>query len=425
MKLSKESIFKNNRLRLHVGATLSRDKVDYKLICPFTRSWVGMSIAAVITIIFASIGYSTLGDAISSWQQANNLFNLVAALFTSFWLVGWSIGIIIPLIAFLAMAFGRQVLLIHSGRMEMIIGVPGLGIRISASASEVTGVRLIEYSDSSVFPKKGMQIEIETGLDDKNTPIGSDMTSLDVSQIKAAINRNKDLFSGLDPYPSNAPKDESANTQFSNQSLPNVDQPVTLMSGSALVLVLANLIPLAGVYWLDWDLGSTMVLYWAESAIILFYTVAKSIVRNRILGMIGGLFTIAHAGAFMAIHFLFIWTIFVEKSFTGGAIDDNSLSTVAVYLTALWPALLGLLVSHGYSFKSNFLDELSGQQLGKKTAQEKESFYSRMILMHITIIIGGGLALIFDDNIFALSLLIVMKTVVDLKAHLKQHSGNA
>ena len=54
---------------------------------------------------------------------------------------------------------------------------------------------------------------------------------------------------------------------------------------------------------------------------------------------------------------------------------------------------------------------------------EREPFYSRIILMHVTIIIGGGLSLILGEGALALSLLIIMKIIVDVKAHLELHSG--
>lgn len=37
---------------------------------------------------------------------------------------------------------------------------------------------------------------------------------------------------------------------------------------SSLVLILANLIPLAGVFLFQWDLLAILLLYWAESVII-------------------------------------------------------------------------------------------------------------------------------------------------------------
>ena len=428
MKFSKDSFFKSNRLGLHLGPVKSQSKVDYKLTCPFARSWIAILITAAIAAIFSVSGYSVLEDAISSWQGADNFFNLVIALFTTFWLIGWSLGAIIPLVVLVVMISGRQVLLIHSGQLDFIIGIPGLAFRISGAADEVTDVRLVEYDSKSIFPKGGMQIEIETSSGDKDSPFGSNMTSHDVKQIQSAIARNKMLPHNLDPDPRTEPKtviDLSSNTQpqqFINNNQPNTHtKPVTLGSASTLFLIVANLVPLLGVFLFNWDLGSTMVLYWAETAIILFYTVAKGIVANKILGIIGGVFTISHAGAFMAIHLLFIWTLFVQQTVDGDSFGSQSTAEVFAYLAALWPALLSLFISHGYSFKTNFLDKR--HRSPKKSKNEREPFYSRIILMHMTIIIGGGLSLILGDGALALSLLIIMKIIVDVKAHLNHHSG--
>lgn len=430
MKFSKDNFFNNNRLGFHIGPIESHHNADCKLVCPFARPWIAISIIFAIAAFFSISGYSVLEVAIINWQQADNLFSLVAALFTSFWLIGWSIGVIIPFIALMVMVFGRLVLLIHSGRVDLIIGVPGLGFRISGAASEVTRVSLVEHDSKSIFPKTGMQIEIETALDDKNTPFGSNMTALDVSQIQSAITLNKILPSNLDPHFSAtqkapvelSPPSKRLQSDESNQ-LESLGEPLTLASPSTMFLLAANLVPLIGVHLFDWDLGSTMMLYWAETAILLFYTVIKGLVRNKILGLISGVFTIAHAGAFMAIHLLFIWTIFVQQTINGETFGHQGSYEVFTYLLALWPALLSLFISHGYSFKINFFDKRNLHP--KSNERESESFYSRITLMHITIIIGGGLAMILGDGIFALSLLIVMKIVVDVKAHLKHHAKSA
>ena len=47
--------------------------------------------------------------------------------------------------------------------------------------------------------------------------------------------------------------------------------------------------------------------------------------------------------------------------------------------------------------------------------------YSRIMLMHVTLIFGGFLVLALDSRLLALTLLIGMKIVVDIKAHIKEH----
>ena len=47
-----------------------------------------------------------------------------------------------------------------------------------------------------------------------------------------------------------------------------------------IALLLANLIPVFGVLYLDWDVGSIIVLYWAENLVIGFYTILKILVTG-------------------------------------------------------------------------------------------------------------------------------------------------
>ena len=49
--------------------------------------------------------------------------------------------------------------------------------------------------------------------------------------------------------------------------------------------------------------------------------------------------------------------------------------------------------------------------------------YRRIVIMHVTIIIGGGLSLALGTPVIALMLLILLKTAVDLRAHIGQRSG--
>jgi Family of unknown function (DUF6498) len=47
--------------------------------------------------------------------------------------------------------------------------------------------------------------------------------------------------------------------------------------------------------------------------------------------------------------------------------------------------------------------------------------YKRIMVMHITLIVGGFLTLILRTLQPALLLLIILKTGVDLRAHLREH----
>jgi uncharacterized membrane protein len=47
--------------------------------------------------------------------------------------------------------------------------------------------------------------------------------------------------------------------------------------------------------------------------------------------------------------------------------------------------------------------------------------YSRVVLLHVTIIIGGILVMELGSPVLALVILILFKTFIDIQAHLREH----
>jgi len=197
-------------------------------------------------------------------------------------------------------------------------------------------------------------------------------------------------------------------------------EPLTLTSPSALLLIFANLIPVAGSVFLGWNLGDVMVLYWAESAIIGFFNVCKLTVISRWMVLLVGPFFVGHFGGFMAIHFLFLYTIFVKPQ--SGMVAGDDLADVAQLFVTLWPALAALFISHAFSFYKNFLGRK--EYRGRTVNQQMTEPYSRIIFMHMVLIFGGGLTMVLGNPAPVLLLVIGLKIYFDVKAHLKQHAGN-
>ena len=81
-------------------------------------------------------------------------------------------------------------------------------------------------------------------------------------------------------------------------------------------------------------------------------------------------------------------------------------------------ALFSMFVSHGISFVSNYLG--NGEY---KTASINVLFnqpYSRVIVMHITIIFGAMFTAVFGNRVMPLIILVAIKTAVDLNSHLRE-----
>lgn len=65
---------------------------------------------------------------------------------------------------------------------------------------------------------------------------------------------------------------------------------------AAILLVVSNLVPLAGVLFWDWDVGSIVMLYWSENVILGVYILVKMIARAPIGGWL-----LACSSAFTAV----------------------------------------------------------------------------------------------------------------------------
>jgi hypothetical protein len=119
----------------------------------------------------------------------------------------------------------------------------------------------------------------------------------------------------------------------------------------------------------------------------------------------------------MAVHFLFLYTLFLRDPATDPEMS-GSLTVVAQLFLGVWPALLALFVSHGFSFFHNFLGR--GEYRGRSVKDQMGEPYSRIIFMHLVLILGGFMVLVLGGPTPVLLLVIAAKIWFDLRAHLKQ-----
>jgi hypothetical protein len=193
-----------------------------------------------------------------------------------------------------------------------------------------------------------------------------------------------------------------------------------LIKPSVVVLLLTNLIPIYGVYYLGWDVGHILFLYWLESGVIGFYTLLKILIASRhgwtaAIGEVIGF--ILRFGVFMAVHLFALVSMFYGNG-TADILAVPVHSVVKVLRELLWPAV-AMLVSHGISYKTNFLDRAFYVDSDGKSFSG--AVYGRVMIMHIVIVIGGNIVLMFGQPNFFIFLLILIKTIIDLRAHIKQN----
>ena len=211
-------------------------------------------------------------------------------------------------------------------------------------------------------------------------------------------------------------------------------------SFSIKALTVANLVPLLGVFLLDWDAAAVVLLYWIENLIVGFFNIFRMILVKvkRPSRQFQKLFMIPffciHFGGFCAAHGFFLLTFFKIGTDTDFFAHETTWAGPLVFIqllfsviTRLWesrpPGLewptLGLLVSHGISFVWNYV--IGKEYLSLTLGELMSRPYKRIVLMHVAIIAGGVPIMMIGSPVPLLCILIFLKTGMDIWLHAKSH----
>jgi len=189
----------------------------------------------------------------------------------------------------------------------------------------------------------------------------------------------------------------------------------SLLKPSVLALIAANIYPVIGVIFLGWEAFYLLVLFWMENLVIGFYTVLKMIISSSDSPkqapkafMIP--FFCVHYGLFTLVHGVFVFMLF------GG-----SWQQLMNYQLG-WGGL-ALLISHGVSYFHNYIGK--GEYKKSNLTQVMQQPYGRVVILHLTIIFGGFLMALLGSPVVGLLFLIVLKTAIDIRAHLREHDKYA
>jgi Family of unknown function (DUF6498) len=231
----------------------------------------------------------------------------------------------------------------------------------------------------------------------------------------------------------------------------------TSTTSSALVLVAFNLIPLVGVVFWGWNVATLLVLYWVENGIVGLLNVPKMLLARgpvapgegelRINGRVSTsnvgavIFFLIHYGLFWFVHGVFVFSLTAFAPFADRGLGDGTFQPVipdglgGVFpgpaetglpaaargpdLSAVAWAAIGLAISHGASFVFNYL----GRREYLRVSPGRQMFapYGRLVILHLAILFGAFVSIAIGSPIGALIVLVVLKTIVDLTLHLREH----
>lgn len=177
-----------------------------------------------------------------------------------------------------------------------------------------------------------------------------------------------------------------------------------------LALLAANLIPVLGILNSEWSIGTIMIGYWLENVVIGVFNALKLIAiptsnyPGKIKKIAMTAFFTIHYGLFSLVHGVFVFVLF---------------SRFSVDYWAVLLFVLGLVLSHGVSYWFHFI---VGQEKKSRTAQELFTApYRRVMVLHLTILLGGGLAAVLGQPVWALLLMTSLKIGIDLLTHSLEH----
>jgi len=192
------------------------------------------------------------------------------------------------------------------------------------------------------------------------------------------------------------------------------------------------------VLYLDWDVSSIIVLYWAENLIIGGFTLLKLLLAGKTGALFQMLFFCIHYGGFCAIHGIFVLELTrfagdrvmpaAAASWPGPLALLQMFSNLVRQVLAAAPeaflwGCLALLLSHGVSFLLLFI----GQREYRHTTVRElmQAPYRRIVVMHIAVIAGGFLVVRLGSPLGLLFALVALKTGMDIILHNRSHHRSA
>lgn len=212
-------------------------------------------------------------------------------------------------------------------------------------------------------------------------------------------------------------------------------------------LLATNAVPLVGVVAFGWSVQTLLLLYWLESGVVGAYNVPKirrahggetETSRKRALRLKSNgstvslpdapaavpdtpttrpetrrvaRFFLGHYGIFWVVHGLFVVALplFADGA---GRVGLGDVPTLAL-------ATLAAVVSHGVSYRENYLRD--GEWKRVSPGERLYAPYGRVLVMHLTIVVGAFVVSATGASVAALVVMVVVKTALDLRAHLREH----
>jgi hypothetical protein len=192
---------------------------------------------------------------------------------------------------------------------------------------------------------------------------------------------------------------------------------------SGWILVAANVVPFLGVAFWGWDALTVVLLFWMENVIIGVLVIARILCVDPadpatwLRKLFAVPFFCVHYGAFVAAHGAIVFKVIGKKDSAQQILDWLRGAAEDYFLLLALAVLAG---SHLFSFFRNYL--YRGEVRVARISGLMADAYPRVLVLHVAILSGGFVAEMAGSPLVLLLGLLVLKTWLDLNAHITQHS---
>lgn len=303
-----------------------------RLVLPARRSLLSTIFMGGFFAAFC-VPYVTVLNGLN-FGGSQDLSSLTTNLFLASFLLVWSIVVVILGLAFLMMIVGRDVIIVKPGSIHIRSEILCLGGGPEYGVAHIRNLRKFEPREESSDGWRGQCLAFD--YNGSRVTFGSNISGAGAAVIMSRVERALGVRIPTESGPQDLPPglEQDAAAGAGQHSLPEkkpselpppaTSPPVNLTSPSTLTLILANLVPIAGVAFMHWDLGDVMLLFWTESAVIGFFNILKMAVIGKWGVLLAGPFFAGHYGAFMSFHLMFIYLMFIR-----GVDDSNTIPLVS------------------------------------------------------------------------------------------------
>lgn len=207
---------------------------------------------------------------------------------------------------------------------------------------------------------------------------------------------------------------------------------------STVALVGANLIPLIGVLFFDWNAILVLALFWIENLIIGGFNIIKllglSIYKKELKALFLCFFFIFHYGAFCSVHGVILWDIlnleeldsatYFSFEWVGiGQLFGEGATVLFAFIDKfqpqIWLGIAALSMSHFVSLIENFI--LRGEIFKAKANELMAKPYSQIFILHVGLIIGALAIEKLGSPMWLLLIIIAFKVSLDVIQHRRRH----